>query len=153
MEFFLRKSKDEDIFEIYNLVNRKYIEKYSERGIDEEWERHRDWYRFLLGSPENLLYTVCGARGSFCGYVRFELKGETGVISLILSDCIRGKGLSKAIIELGVLKLKEDVSNIKCIAADIVEENARSIRSFEAVGFVKKGTDSNGIARYARVMG
>ncbi len=150
MEFFLRKSKDEDICDIYNLVNRKYIEKYSKRNMSEEWERHRDWYRFLIKSPKNFVYTVCDVNGNFLGHVRFELIGEIGLIFLALSEDIRGNGLAKKVIKKSMIKFSTDAPGVKTIEADILEENAASRKAFKSLGFLESGKSKEGVVRYLK---
>jgi RimJ/RimL family protein N-acetyltransferase len=150
MEFFLRKSKDEDISDIYNLVNRKYIEKYSKRNMIEEWEIHRDWYRFLIKSPKHFLYTVCDINGSFLGHVRFEIIGEIGLIFLALSEDIRGNGLSKRVIKESMIKISMDAPGVKTVEADILEENYASRKAFKSLDFVESGKSKEGVVRYLK---
>lgn len=142
----LRRAEERDIPEIYEHLHRDYVKKYFTENEKREWENHKKWYKFLINSPYFLLYILEDSTGQFLGQLKFELDGETAILSIYLSKSIRGKGMGKAAILKGVKELSLYSENIEIILAYILEENEASIKTFEKSGFIfEKEEDYHGI--------
>jgi len=131
----LRKANESDIADIYRYLHRDFIKKYSEVGEKAEWNNHRRWYKFLINSESYLLYIIEDENGKFLGQLKFELEGETSIISIYLLKDARGHGLGKKIIEMGLEEMKHESDETDVVLAYILEENEASIRLFESCGF------------------
>ena len=142
----LRRAEERDIPEIYEHLHRDYVKKYFTENEKREWENHKKWYKFLINSPYFLLYILEDSTGQFLGQLKFELDGETAILSIYLSKSIRGKGMGKAAVLKGVKELSLYSENIEIILAYILEENEASIKTFEKSGFIfEKEEDYHGI--------
>lgn len=142
----LRRAEERDIPEIYEHLHRDYVKKYFTENEKREWENHKKWYKFLINSPYFLLYILEDSRGQFLGQLKFELDGETAILSIYLSKSIRGKGMGKAAILKGIKELTLYSGNIEIVLAYILEENEASIKTFEKSGFIfEKEEDYHGI--------
>lgn len=136
----LRDSKKRDIENIYNHLNKKYVEKYS-KNIDEEKNIYIKWYNFLMNSKYFKLFTVEDLSKNFLGLVKFELEKdfEGAEISIYLSENIRGKKYSNIIINASIEEIKFKFPKLKYVVAYIIEENISSIKAFEKSNFEYKG--------------
>lgn len=144
-ELILREMIEEDIPKIYKELNLKYVEKYCSDALEEQKEAYEKWYSFVLNSPYYVMYTISNKEDEFLGNIRFELHKKRGVINIYLSPKIRGKNLSKIIIENSIEKLRTN-KKIDIIEAYILEENDVSIHLFEKLGFkFSKNARYNGI--------
>ncbi len=145
-DFILRKAEERDIPEIYKHIHKEYVKKYFSKDENQQWENHKKWYKFLINSPYFILYVLEDFNGKFLGQVKFELDGETAVISTYLSKCSRGMGLGKEAVLKGIEELIISCKNIEIVLAYILEENEPSIRTFEKCGFVfEKEEEYHGI--------
>ena len=131
----MRKANESDIADIYKYLHRDFIKKYSEVGEKAEWQNHRRWYKFLINSSNYLLYIIEDENGRFLGQLKFELEGETSIISIYLLKEIRGKGLGRSIIEMGLEELQHESDEVDVVLAYILEENEVSVNLFKSCNF------------------
>lgn len=132
----LRETIEKDIENIYLSVHYKYVKKYYKGNEKKQWETHKKWYKFLIKSDYYELYTVLDEKGSFIGYVKFEIDGECAIINIHIVENIRGKKYGEKIIELSLEKIKNKRLDTSIILAYILEENIFSKKAFHRVGFV-----------------
>lgn len=134
-DIVLRKAENCDIPEIYKHIHRDYVKKYFSEKERQEWENHKKWYKFLINSPYFILYVIEDFNGKFLGQLKFELDGETAVISIYLSQDTRGRGYGETAVLNGIKELVNCHKNIGIVLAYILEENEASIKTFEKCGF------------------
>lgn len=99
------------------------------------WDRHRAWYAQAATDPSRVLLLVF-EDDSPVGMVRFDLRAVADAeVSINLNPQARGSGQGKRVLaaacQWGFSTLRRD-----CIYATIKPDNLRSIRTFEATGFV-----------------
>lgn len=99
------------------------------------WERHRAWYAQAAVDPSRVLLLASEGETAV-GMVRFDLRAVADAeVSINLNPQVRGSGQGKRVLAAacrwGFLALRRD-----CIYATIKPDNLRSIRTFEATGFV-----------------
>ncbi|WP_372713837.1 N-acetyltransferase family protein [Ilyobacter sp.] len=134
-DVILRKAEERDIPEIYEHLHRDYVKKYFSENESREWENHKKWYKFLINSPYFILYVLEELNGNFLGQLKFELDGETAILSIYMSKSSRGAGLGKKAILKGMEELALSCENTEIVLAYILEENEVSIKTFEKAGF------------------
>lgn len=145
-DVILRRAEERDIPEIYEHLHRDYVKKYFSENESREWENHKKWYKFLINSPYFLLYVLEDVSGKFLGQLKFELDGETAIISIYMSKSSRGNGIGKEAILKGMEELAFYYENIEIVLAYILEENEASIKTFENSGFLfEKEEEYHGI--------
>lgn len=137
----LRETTESDIPEIYNHIHLDYIKKYY-NNLEEQWEAHERWYKFLIHSEAYILYTVTSTEtGKFLGCVKFELEGECAIINIYLVKDIREHGYSHKIIERSIEELHFKRPDISIILAYILEENTASLSAFKKSKFQYDGIE------------
>lgn len=140
----MRKADESDIADIYKYLHRDFIKKYSQNGERAEWENHRRWYKFLINSDSYLLYIIEDENGRFLGQLKFELEGETSIVSIYLLKEIRGRGLGKVIMEMGLEELLHESDEVDVVLAYILEENDASLKLFKSCGFTYEREEDHG---------
>lgn len=140
----MRKADESDIADIYKYLHRDFIKKYSQNGEKAEWRNHRRWYKFLINSDSYLLYIIEDESGRFLGQLKFELEGETSIVSIYLLKEIRGRGLGKVIIDMGLEELLYESEEVDVVLAYILEENDASQNLFKSCGFTYEGEEDHG---------
>lgn len=110
------------------------------------WESHQRWYAKAIADPQKVLL-IAAVSGVPACMVRFDLLGtDAAEISINLNPVLRGQGQGKPVLAaacaygFGPLKLGR-------IAAQIRSGNVRSIKIFEATGFICQG-EHEGIRTY-----
>lgn len=99
------------------------------------WERHRAWYAQAAADPSRVLLLASEGEAAV-GMVRFDLRALADAeVSINLNPQVRGSGQGRRVLAAacrwGFSALHRD-----CIYATIKPDNLRSIRTFEATGFV-----------------
>lgn len=99
------------------------------------WDRHRAWYAQAAVDPSRVLLLASEGETAV-GMVRFDLRAVANAeVSINLNPQVRGSGQGKRVLaaacQWGFLALRRD-----CIYATIKPDNLRSVRTFEATGFV-----------------
>lgn len=137
----LRETVESDIPEIYKYIHLNYVKKYC-TNLEEQWEHHEKWYKFLIHSTSYLLYTVSSVKTrEFLGCVKFELDGECATINIYLIEKMRNRGYSEKIIELSIEELKVKHPEISIVLAYILEENMASLSAFKRLNFEYDGVE------------
>jgi len=131
----LRETIEKDIRDIYLNIHYKYVKKYFNGNEKQQWEAHKNWYKFLIKSDYYELYTVLDENDSFLGYIKFEIDGECAIINIYIIESIRGKKYGEKIIDFSLEKIKNKRLDISIILAYILEENLLSKKAFHRVGF------------------
>lgn len=98
-------------------------------------ETHVRWLESKLKSDSSHLWIAENQQHERVGLIRFENEGESSVISIVLGEKFRGKGLGRALISMAAEKLFE-TSTVKQVVAQIKQGNEASERAFKAAGFV-----------------
>ena len=138
----LKKANSYHISEIYKLLHRDYIKKYSEKTEKEEWKAHKQWYKFLINSPKCELFIVSNSKDVVLGQVKYELESDCAVVSIYLKEEARGKGYAKDLIKTSIEEMKVLHGEVRSISAYILDENKASIRVVESLGFVYRSEKS-----------
>jgi RimJ/RimL family protein N-acetyltransferase len=107
------------------------------RATDEiSWESHRDFYAKAVADSERALLIAC-VNAIPAAMLRFDLGDAGAEISINLNPAMRGKGLARSILQAGCAYGFGSLGLDK-MHAEIKPENARSVRIFEGVGFVRQ---------------
>jgi UDP-2,4-diacetamido-2,4,6-trideoxy-beta-L-altropyranose hydrolase len=98
------------------------------------WEDHSRWFAERLRDPQSVIYIGENAAGEPVGVVRFQIKGDTAVLSVNVAPEFRGQGWGRELIAFST-RLLVRARPIRRIDAFVKPENQASIRLFEASGF------------------
>lgn len=134
-KIYVRKAKETDIEDVFKLSNEPSVRKHSINKKIITWDQHVEWFQEKLSSNETFFYVITNNSFDFLGQVRFNIKSEEAVISISLSEKIRGKGLSSKIITESVANFFNETKNINKVIAFIKDSNIGSIKTFEKSNF------------------
>ena len=136
MEFILRKANKEDMKDVFNLSNEEIVRQNSINKEQIKWENHVKWFNDKLADENHLFFVISNDENDFLGQVRFEIKDDGTIISVSVSEKIRGKGLSSKIVEIACENAFRERRDICKILAYISPKNLPSIKCFERSAFI-----------------
>lgn len=146
-DIIIRKVKQEDINDIFELSNKDYVRRYSFNKRKIEWEDHVNWFNRIIEDKNVAFYVISDKDDHFLGQVRFNINNNSAIISISLSELIVGKGFSKMILRQSVDKLFRENNAIDEIIAFVSEDNIASVKLFTSSNFRYKSKD-NGIIKF-----
>jgi len=148
-KFYYAKKSDSD--NVLNLRNEESVRKFSKSNKFITKKHHLQWFYKEIKLRENLFLVIKNDCNTFLGQIRFQrTKLNDYIISVSLSEFIRGKGLSKQIVEGSIAFLNKTKNNYNRIIAYIHNENVASLKLFENLGFVKFANDRDFQVQYLR---
>jgi spore coat polysaccharide biosynthesis predicted glycosyltransferase SpsG/RimJ/RimL family protein N-acetyltransferase len=139
----LRKAKLEDIKEVFDLSNQEYVRRYSINKDKIEWKEHIKWFNSVLEDKNTVFYVVTDKNDSFLGQIRYKIIQNSAIVSISLSDKLKGRGLSKNILHESIKMIFDEKQSVKEIIAFVSEDNIASKKMFEGLNFVRKKDEDN----------
>jgi UDP-2,4-diacetamido-2,4,6-trideoxy-beta-L-altropyranose hydrolase len=130
----IRPVNSDDLSLLFSWANDPEVRKNSFNTASIPMEIHSNWFNIKLNNPGSKLYIV-EVQGQPAAHIRFELSGHTAVISYLISDAFRGKGLGHEVLQKGVKELVKDTPAIKQIEGLVQKSNIASVRAFEKADF------------------
>ncbi|WP_456384004.1 GNAT family N-acetyltransferase [Persephonella sp.] len=129
----IRKIKEGDIWDIYEISSSKEVRKVSFSNKPIERNEHIQWFRNV---PRECFY-VFDVKGKVLGFVRIEEKEGENIVSIAVHPGYHGLGIGKKLLGFAVKKCRK-----KPLIAYIKKHNSPSIGLFSNTGFsVEKETD------------
>ncbi|NLJ17762.1 bifunctional UDP-2,4-diacetamido-2,4,6-trideoxy-beta-L-altropyranose hydrolase/GNAT family N-acetyltransferase [Globicatella sulfidifaciens] len=134
-EIYLRKVHIKDLKDVFELSNKDYVRQYSINKDKILWDDHVKWFNNVLKDSNIVFYVVTDERNAFLGQIRYKLEKDSAIVSISLSDKLRGKGLSRMILDQSIEKLFEENLNVNEIIAYVSESNVASMKIFKDLKF------------------
>lgn len=134
-EIYLRIVHMNDINDIFELSNKDYVRQYSISKNKILWDDHVKWFNNVMKDNNVVFYVVTDDKKSFFGQIRYILEKDNAIVSISLSDELRGKGLSKMILDQSIEKLFKEKLNVNEIVAYVSESNVASMKIFKGLKF------------------
>ena len=104
------------------------------------WEDHARWFEERLQDRQSVIYIGENGAGDPVGLVRFQIKGDCGVLSVNVDPEFRGEGWGRELISFSTRTLVRAAA-VRRIEAFVKPDNQGSIRLFKASGFRPGGTE------------
>jgi len=104
------------------------------------WENHSRWFAERLQDPQSVIYIGENAADEPVGLVRFQIKGESALLSVNVAPEFRGQGWGKELIAFSTRALVRAYS-VRRVNAFVKPDNQASVRLFEASGFRRAGKE------------
>lgn len=120
---------------LFGWTNNDLVRKNSYNSDYIDWADHVAWFNSILAKPDSIIY-IAEVDGKPAGYVRFENKQETIIISIFIDDVYRGMGFSQRFIRECTQRYQRDFGN-KTITAYIKQNNKPSLNAFKKAGYRK----------------
>lgn len=140
---FLRKVKEKDMRSVFELSNQNYVRRYSINKNMIQWSDHIRWFKSILNDENVVFYVVTNENEEFLGQVRFKIDNQSAIVSISLSEKLRGKGLSKSILYQSIKNVFNEKEFVEDIIAIVSEENSASKKLFEGLNFREVGIEDN----------
>ena len=140
--FYLRNAALEDLEITYTWANQPQIRQYAFKKGFIPLEEHSKWFAGKI-KDENCIFKLLISEGEPVGSIRYDVKGEEGLISYLIAPDLTGRGLGTKLHELSIFDLEKERNDIKSIKGLVKKENIASIRIFEKLGFDKIELDKD----------
>ena len=144
---FLRKATEKDMKDIFNLSNRDYVRQYSINKDKIKWIDHINWFNSVLKDESVVFYIATDLKKTFLGQVRYEVVKNSATVSISLTESIKGKGISKEILNESIKMIFEEKENLNEIIAFVSFDNIASKRLFQKLDF-QRLTDENNMMKF-----
>lgn len=132
----IRNANWDDCQFIYDLANDDSVRENSITAEPIPWESHVNWFKGKLNS--NDLFHIYEFNNRAIGYVRIEDKNPETIISIALSNSMRGKKMAPTMIACSSDFYLSILGNDAQILAYIWDKNPASAVSFERAGYIHK---------------
>lgn len=143
----LRNATSDDAELLWQWRNDPEVRSVSFQSLPIPWPDHLNWIRERVAEQalplrgfdddQSTLLWMCEAAGEVVGQVRFDKLSNdpsTALISIVVDQANRGRGLGKALITKACRQFFE-VSHCDQVTAQIKPGNVASEKAFRAVGF------------------
>ena len=135
----LRQAQQQDSQLIWQLRNQKTVRANSLDQAEIPIVDHNRWLQRVLHDDHCLLLIAEMADDAMpIGVIRFDIQGATAVVSLYLSEQYFGQGFGARILKDGECYLAKEQPQVTTIHAIIKSQNDRSVRLFQAQGYLAK---------------
>ena len=132
--FKLRRAKQSDIWQIFELSNDQIVRSNSFHPEIITRSHHKSWFYNKL-NDDNCLFLVAEVGTSFAGQIRFNLECDQALISLSVTKAFRGLGLGKKLLKESLEYIKSEFPIIIKVIARVQEDNKYSINLFKSCDF------------------
>jgi RimJ/RimL family protein N-acetyltransferase len=102
---------------------------------------HHAWLESRLADRDTLLL-VAMEGPDLAGQVRFDIQGDSAVVSISLATDYRGLGISGPVLHRATTALEAAQPGVRVLVARVKPDNAASRRLFEEAGFSQTGPDA-----------
>ena len=133
----LRRATMEDGERLWRWRNHPDTRRHAGDSAEISLERHLAWLSATFARRNRDLLIGRNAQGDV-GVLRFDVDGETAVVSVYLDPARRGGGLGLPLLEAGTRWLAERRPTIRTVEARVFAANAASRRVFRAAGYIER---------------
>lgn len=131
----LRQVSLEDSNSLFEWRNHEDIRRYSNNPNTINYEEHMKWMNAVLNNPNMILLIGEDVNGNSIGVVRFDLNKDIAEISIYIVPGHCGAGMGTLLLGVAVNWVKSNQVRINKIFANIMNENHRSLKLFQKIGF------------------
>ena len=139
---YLRNASLEDLEITYAWANHPHTRQYAFNQRFISPEEHSNWFTGKI-ADHNCIYKLLVSGNEPVGSIRFDLKGDEGLISYLIGPGHIGKGFGKKMLGLAILRMEKERTEIKSIKGLVKKENIASVKVFEKLGFDKTELDED----------
>lgn len=130
----LAKAKKEDAEILFLWANEPSVRAQSHNRNKIDFEEHLSWFNRKLQDKSCFLYLSRLQEQSF-GMIRFDLRDDEALISYLVDEKFRGKGLGKLVVKTGIETFLKETGFKGRITASVKNSNTPSIKVFRHLNF------------------
>ena len=117
---------------VFELSNDPVVRTNSIHKERISWETQMAWFNRTIADPDTTFLVAETETGDFIGQIRFNRRGGDWVTSISVVPWIRGRGMTKQILENAMLHIPHGR-----LIAEIATDNEPSKRLFISAGFTE----------------
>jgi RimJ/RimL family protein N-acetyltransferase len=140
LNFALRRATINDSDALFVWRNHPTIRQFSANPHPIDWATHQRWLTETLANQRRIL--LIGERGQEqhtlpVGVLRYDIaaSGVEAIVSIYLAPECMGYGYGVPLLNLGSQWLKEELSFLQRVRADVHPDNTASRKTFERAGY------------------
>lgn len=133
----LREVTGDDIDIIYRWANDPVTRQNAFNSDQIPYETHKAWFAKMLADKDVVAF-ILEDEGVAVGQIRYNLDGDTALISYSIDAGQRGQGLGTSIVRLGEEKLINMLSKDISLIAQVKKSNVPSMKVFENCRYEKR---------------
>jgi UDP-2,4-diacetamido-2,4,6-trideoxy-beta-L-altropyranose hydrolase len=139
-EMNLRRARELDSRLLFGWANDPVTRAVSFHSTGISWEDHTRWFAERLHDSQSVVYIGENVAGEPVGLVRFQIQGDTAVLSVNVAPEFRGQGWGRELITFSTRSLFRGFS-VRRVHAFVKPDNRASVRLFETSGFHRSGEE------------
>ncbi|QNF34192.1 UDP-2,4-diacetamido-2,4,6-trideoxy-beta-L-altropyranose hydrolase [Adhaeribacter swui] len=133
----LRRAQASDVQLLFQWINDPVVRRFSLHPDPIPLNTHTTWFQYKL-TDKNCFIFIAEIYREPVGMIRFDVninnKNEA-VISYLIDQNFRGKGLGTLMLQAGLKNLKKAAPQITTVSGLVQPENNASIKAFTKAGF------------------
>ncbi|QWB99432.1 UDP-2,4-diacetamido-2,4,6-trideoxy-beta-L-altropyranose hydrolase [Mycoplasmatota bacterium] len=134
-DIYIRNANMKDMLPVFELSNKDYVREYSKNKGRIDLISHQKWFSDVLSDPLSAFYIVTNSTDDFLGQIRFKMEDTESIISISISDKLRGKGKAKTILDQSLANYFSTHMSVNEVIAYISSKNIPSLKLFASLGF------------------
>lgn len=129
---------------LFQWRNHPRVRQYSGSPHEIAWDDHCNWLQKSLENPNRILLIV-EAEGQPVGVLRYDFQTQQphAFVSIYLNPQKIGQGYGANLLLAGVQWIQNQHPAVQKLIAEILPDNAASIRAFEKAGYGRNRELSN----------
>lgn len=135
----LRAARPEDARFLWEWANDGEVRRQAFHAEPIPWESHTAWYAAKLSHADCLIAVLESSDGTPVGQIRFDRTPEGIEVDVSVASLLRGRGIGAELLRQGLEQGRSRWPAGTSVVARVLDDNARSRRLFERLGFVWKG--------------
>jgi UDP-2,4-diacetamido-2,4,6-trideoxy-beta-L-altropyranose hydrolase len=139
----LRRAQSGDLQLLFHWINDPVVRRFSLNPEPVSLTTHSTWYRYKI-TDKNCFIFIAEIRQEPVGMIRFDVNHRETIISYLVDENYRGKGLGTLLLQQGIFKFKINARKTTSISGLVQKENIASIKAFTKAGFkINPESDKN----------
>ena len=134
----LRRAREDDVEAIWQINRDPAVRAQSFSKADIPLDAHIAWFEGKRQDPHSRLYVI-GRDDAVGGQIRYDRRGEDGLVSFAVARALRGQGLGTRLLrETFALAVRE--LGLRAVQALVLDHNPASAKAFLSAGYQETGT-------------
>lgn len=133
----VRPATCNDVYDVFELSNEEEVRQNSFNTSKIILDEHKKWFKNKI-EDQNNVFLVINIANEFAGQARFDLEDNSATVSISIKKEFRQIGLGRSFLIRAMDYLKLNFPQIRIIKAYIKENNQKSLKLFEDLGFKYK---------------
>ncbi|MCO6469568.1 MAG: UDP-2,4-diacetamido-2,4,6-trideoxy-beta-L-altropyranose hydrolase [Saprospiraceae bacterium] len=135
-DLHLRKATEDDAETTFQWASDPEVRRYSFNREKITREGHLQWFNRKI-NESRCHYYIAMYQGHSIGSIRFDVDGDTALISYLLDSKYHGRGMGQALLINGCRTFIQSYGTQVSLVGYVTPDNTASLKIFENIGFVR----------------